>query len=83
MHVNPITSNGNLTIGYDADGVAGQWEGNMTETTADFAPVRLGTEFSDGNETWDAYEDGDEIVWRDGAGNWNAIREVLRQFGDR
>ena len=83
IHVNPVVSDGAFTIGYDADGVAGQWLGNMSETTGDFMPARIGSEFSDGNEVWDAAENGDEIVWRDGAGNWTPIRDVLRQYGDR
>ncbi len=83
IHVNPVVSDGQFTIGYDADGVAGQWPGNMAERTDYFMPARIGAEFSDGNEVWDAAENGDEIVWRDGAGNWTPIAEVLRQYGDR
>ncbi len=28
MHVNPMVSDGQFTIGYDADGRAGQWPGD-------------------------------------------------------
>ena len=85
MHVNPVASDGAFTIGYDADGVAGQWPGNMTETTSafDFARARGGATFNDGNEGWDAHEDGGSVVWRDGAGNWEPAQDTLRRYGDR
>jgi len=84
MHVNPVVSDGQFTIGYDADGVAGHWIGNMSETTDYFIKASDGTLFCDGNEMWDAHDLGDgEIVWRDAEGNWTEVKEVLRQYGDR
>jgi hypothetical protein len=52
MHTNPIASDGQFSIGYDANGVAGQWPGNMTETcrTIDWMPAAIDAEFADGNE---------------------------------
>ncbi len=70
IHVNPIASDGNTTIGYDDDGLAGMWAGNMAETCDDheFAMAKEGLEWSDGKELWDVFVEG-ELIWRDGAGD--------------
>lgn len=84
IHVNPVASDGQYTIGYDDNGFAGQWPGNMAETTDYFMPTHVGSEFSfsDGNEIWVAHDLGGEIVWMDAEGNWTEVREI-RQYGDR
>lgn len=84
MHVNPVTSDGNYTIGYDDDGVAGQWDGNMTETTDYFRPSNDGDEFSTGHEIWICEDDGDgEIVWVSPEGEWATAKETLAAYGAR
>ena len=50
-----VASDGQWTIGYDADGVAGFIDGNMKdsfEKASDFQAVREGHEFCDGNENY-------------------------------
>ena len=74
IHVKPIASDGQTTIGYDDDGLAGQWPGNMTEVCddRDFSIAREGQIWSDGTEIWDVVaEDGaySELTWRDGDGD--------------
>lgn len=84
MHVNPITSDGQFTIGYDADGLAGQWPGNMTQSceTADFMIAREGQTFADGSEEWDAvWASDDTLVWRDPEGDWIDPDEILKRYG--
>ena len=47
----PVASDGNFTIGYDADGLAGIVSGNMVESfekSSDFQSVREGYEFVEG-----------------------------------
>ena len=47
----PVASDGNFTIGYDADGVAGIVTGNMVESfekSSDFQRVREDAEFHEG-----------------------------------
>lgn len=85
LHVNPLVSDGSFTIGYDADGVAGQWPGNMAESveSAIFIQAKEGDTFCDGSAEWDAYLDGEELVWRDSVGNWIAPRALLFHYGDR
>lgn len=79
IHVNPLVSDGNWTIGYDDDGLAGQWPGNMAQTTqdSDFVRAREGAEFHDSNELYVASWDGDEIVWKDADGNFAPVRQIL------
>lgn len=85
MHVNPMVSDGQFTIGYDADGVAGQWPGNMAETCKplDWMPAKIDTEFSDGNEWWTTIEDGGQIVWQNPNGSITPVREILEAGGDK
>lgn len=89
MHVNPVATDGYMTIGYDANGVAGSWPGDMAETCesdeffqAHYDEVFF-VEFESVDESYDLYrtESGD-LVWRDGSCNWTPINEVLRKFGD-
>jgi len=56
-NVRPVISDGQYSIGYDADDRAGQWDGNMTETCTEFRVAKEGDEFSDGSESW-RVEDG-------------------------
>ena len=84
MHVSPLTSDGIFTIGYDADGCAGKWPGNMSESTLseNWVAATEGDTFSDSWGVWDSYIDGEELVWRDPAGNWISPRALLLAYGD-
>jgi hypothetical protein len=89
IHVCPVATDGDVTIGYDANGVAGTWPGNMTETcesrefvVAEYDYFSL-TQFDSVNDCYDlCITDSGELVWRDGAYNWTPIRDVLKKFGD-
>jgi len=83
IHVNPVVSDGQWTIGYDDDGRAGLWPGNMTSDCdeKDFIPATLDTEFSVGNETYTCDEHADEIYWVRPDGSWVSIRETLAAGG--
>ena len=83
MHVNPVTSDGLYTIGYDADGVAGQWDGNMSETTDYFRKAQEGDSFCDGNEDWLLIEDMGELVWLSPDGNIADVSRTLKMYGDK
>ena len=64
IHVDPIASDGNWTIGYDDDGLAGEWPGNMTEITGDrdFMIAKLGNTFSDGNSEYEIVEGNNGVL---------------------
>lgn len=85
MHVNPIASNGENSIGYDADGVAGQWPGNMAETCkqSEWIQAGLDSELVDENEWWTTVEDGGRIVWQNPDGIVTPVREILIGGGDK
>lgn len=84
VHVNPVASDGKVTIGYDADGWAGQWPGNMTETTNEWGIACSPTEFSDGNAVWTLQERADGVlVWADGEGTAYSPEPLLKAGGDR
>lgn len=83
IHVNPVASDGQFTIGFDADGSAGMWPGNMADAipSVDFGRQEVGAEFSDGSDTWTAVENGDEIAWECGL-VWIDADSARRAGGD-
>lgn len=60
IHVNPVHSDGQWTIGHDDDGLPGQWPGNMEDVCGDkdFMVMRPGMEFCDGNQSYRLDSDG-------------------------
>lgn len=89
IHVNPVATDGDVTIGYDANGVAGYWPGDMSETceSDEFFVAKYDDdfpiEFESSEESYDLHKtDSGEIVWRDGSYNWTPIKDVLKKFGD-
>lgn len=85
MHVNPLVSDGNFTVGYDSDGLAGQWPGNMAESCreVDWMPARLDQEFSDGAMVYFCVLDGDALAWANPDGSVTPVRQILAEGGDR
>lgn len=85
MHVNPLASDGNFTIGYDADGLAGEWPGNMADMChpVDFIRARIDKEFSDGAMTYFCVLDGEDTVWANPDGSVTPVRQILADGGDR
>ena len=71
MHVNPLYSDGNFTVGYDDDGIAGQWPGNMVSFCEkwDFIPAQEHHVFWDGNEAYHIERRAQTLYWVDEEGN--------------
>ncbi len=84
MHTNPMTSDGNWTIGYDDDGIAGQWDGNMSESCddRDFITAQEHHTFHDGTEEYHIEVDQNgTLYWANAENYGQPIDEILRAHG--
>lgn len=88
MHVNPITHNGEFSIGYDASGLTGVWEGVMLESieTNEWITMHHGDRFLDmDRELWHviAREEDEVWCWQGPDGRIYDPEVILEQFGDK
>jgi hypothetical protein len=88
MHVNPLVSDGRYTIGYDADGLPGIWEGYMLSSidTHEWHTMHRGARFIDtDDQPWIlvAREEDGVWCWQGPDGRILDPEVVLKQYGDK